>query len=139
MTDKELVDLMVAAPRAFAVTQPDTPKFNAKPGWALPPPAELILNGVPASHVANEVIVLVEQKRDIEAQRDVLRLELDWLESMHTLHGAVEILYVVDGYQLTLTYDGAQVGEPVRGATLDEAIDNAIAAGWKPLSKGGTA
>lgn len=61
---------------------------------------------------------------------------LGWLESMHTLHGAVEILYVVDGYQLTLTCDDEPVGEPVHGATLNQAIDNAIAAGWKPLKKG---
>lgn len=64
---------------------------------------------------------------------------LEWLESMHTLHGAVEILYVVDGYQLTQTYDDAAVGKPVRGATLEKAIDKAIAAGWKPLTKGGAA
>lgn len=25
---------------------------------------------------------------------------LQWLESMHTLHGSVEILDVVDGYQI---------------------------------------
>jgi len=36
---------------------------------------------------------------------------LDWLEAKHTLHRAVEILYVVDGYEIALTYDG----EPLRG------------------------
>lgn len=85
MTDKELVDLMVAAPRDFSVIRPDAPQFNAKPGWALPPPAELILNGVPASHVANDVIALVEQKRTIEAQRDELLAALElctgWVEA----------------------------------------------------------
>lgn len=56
---------------------------------------------------------------------------IEWLEDMHTLHYCVEILYVVDGYQLQQTRDGSDVGEPVRGETLEKAIDAAIAAGWK--------
>lgn len=62
---------------------------------------------------------------------------MEWLEDMNTLHGTVEMLYVVDGYQLTYTYYDSQIGEPVHGATLAEAIDKAIAAGWKPMTRGG--
>lgn len=72
-------------------------------------------------------------------ERDELLAALEWLESMNTLHGTVEMLYVVDGYQLTYTYHDSQIGEPVHGATLVEAIGNAIAAGWQPLRKGGAA
>jgi hypothetical protein len=61
---------------------------------------------------------------------------IEWLEMMHTLHGAVEILYVVDGYQLTRTYDGSEVGKPIHGKSLAIAIDNAIIAGWKPIKNG---
>lgn len=61
---------------------------------------------------------------------------IQWLENMHTLHGAVEILYVVDGYQLTQTYDDSQIGEPVHSENLAGAIDKAIDAGWQPKTRG---
>ena len=53
---------------------------------------------------------------------------LDWLEANHTLHKAVEILYVVDGYEVTLMHeDGYTVLSPAfHGADLREAIDKAI-------------
>lgn len=60
---------------------------------------------------------------------------LQWLESMHTLHGAVEILYVVDGYQIQRTYDDSHVGEPIKADNLAECIDIAMKNGWKPLTK----
>lgn len=60
---------------------------------------------------------------------------IQWLEDMNTLHGAVEILYVVDGYQLMHTYDDSQVMREVHGNTLAQAIDNAINSGWQPLNR----
>ena len=62
-------------------------------------------------------------------------IRIEWLESMHTLHGAVEILYVVSGYQIQRTFDDSDVGEPIAADTLAEAIDMAIAAGWEPLMR----
>ncbi|QAY00275.1 hypothetical protein KGB42_gp65 [Salmonella phage Seszw_1] len=59
---------------------------------------------------------------------------LQWLESMHTLHGSVEILYVVDGYQIQRKFDDSEVGEPIKAETLEDCIDTAIASGWKPLT-----
>ena len=59
---------------------------------------------------------------------------LQWLESMHTLHGSVEILYVVDGYQIQRKFDDSEVGEPIKAETLEDCIDIAIASGWKPLT-----
>lgn len=60
--------------------------------------------------------------------------KIEWLESMHTLHGAIEILYVVSGYQIQRIFDGSDIGEPITAETLAEAIDMAIAAGWEPLT-----
>lgn len=59
---------------------------------------------------------------------------LQWLESMHTLHGYVEILYVVDGYQIQRKFDDSEVGEPIKAQTLEDCIDIALASGWKPLT-----
>lgn len=51
---------------------------------------------------------------------------LDWLESKHTLHNGVDILYVVDGYTIQDTYDSNPNGLIYHGETLRQAIDNAI-------------
>lgn len=54
-------------------------------------------------------------------------LRLQWLEDQHTLHKSVEILYVVDGYEVQHTYDGDPVGPAFHGETLSAAIDTARA------------
>lgn len=46
---------------------------------------------------------------------------LEWLEDNHTLHKAVEALYVVDGYEVSITYDGNVIKGPFRAETLREA------------------
>lgn len=53
---------------------------------------------------------------------------LDWLEAHHTLHRNVEILYVVDGYEVTVMHeDGVHELSPrAHGATLREAISAAM-------------
>lgn len=45
---------------------------------------------------------------------------IDWLERMHNLHTQVEALYVVDGYLVSLTWDGYPVHE-FKGETLRDA------------------
>lgn len=55
--------------------------------------------------------------------------KIEWLESMNTLHNTVEMLYVINGYLLTHTYDGCPLAK-VHGKTLSEAIDKAMKAGW---------
>ena len=62
-----------------------------------------------------------------ELARDKERI--DWIEQQHTLHKAVEFLYVVDGYQAQPTCDGDPVGDALHGETLRGAIDAARAAG----------
>lgn len=52
---------------------------------------------------------------------------IDWLEQQSTLHQQVEILYVVDGFQVMLTYDGFPItGKEWRGETLREAFAKAL-------------
>lgn len=60
--------------------------------------------------------------------------KIEWLESMYTLHGKVEILYVVDGYQIQRTYDDSYVGEPIKADTLTDCIELAMAESWQPLT-----
>lgn len=50
---------------------------------------------------------------------------IDWLERMHNLHTQVEALYVVDGYQVSLTWDGEALHE-FNGDTLREAYSAAM-------------
>ena len=52
---------------------------------------------------------------------------IDWLENMHNLHTKVEAFYVVDGYVVSLTWDGEPLHE-FKGETLREAYSTAIAA-----------
>lgn len=46
-----------------------------------------------------------------------------WLEDRHTLHQQVEILYTVDGYDVSITWDSDAYAGPYHGETLAEAID----------------
>lgn len=51
---------------------------------------------------------------------------LDWLERNHTLHIAVEAVYVVDGYQVEITHDGGRIAGPWHAPTLREAYMEAM-------------
>lgn len=50
---------------------------------------------------------------------------IEWLESKLTLHTGVELLYVVDGYQVTVTAMDGRVAQDFQAETLDEAITKA--------------
>ena len=52
---------------------------------------------------------------------------LNWMEKNHTLHRCVEILYVVDGYEVQITHDDFPVGPAYSGETMRAAIDAAMA------------
>ena len=60
------------------------------------------------------------------ASKDASRLK--WLEDQNTLHQRVDILYVVDGYEVQVMHeDGVtELSEKHHGATLGEAIDAAM-------------
>lgn len=64
------------------------------------------------------------QAVEIEAlRRDAERL--DWYESQHTLHYWLELLYVVDGYELSRSRDG-NIQWAVQADNLRAAIDAAL-------------
>lgn len=74
MTDKELVDLMIAAPHNFTIIKP-LPRAECSDcvrGYVLDPLPDLELNGVNIRNVASDVIALVEQKRATDAQHNEL-------------------------------------------------------------------
>lgn len=52
--------------------------------------------------------------------------QINWLEEMHTLHRGVEILYVVIGYEVTITRDDSPISPKYFGETLSEALNKAI-------------
>jgi hypothetical protein len=75
--------------------------------------------------ILNHIDALTRE-RD-EARKDTARL--NWLESAHTLQNNVEILYVVDGYNVdVMHHNGATCHQSLHGATLREALDFARAA-----------
>lgn len=51
---------------------------------------------------------------------------LEFLESWTTLHYSVEMLYVVDGYTIVITYDGNHKHGPYKGENLREALAEAV-------------
>jgi hypothetical protein len=52
---------------------------------------------------------------------------IEWLERMHTLHFAVEALYAVDGYEVSITCDGNPLWT-FRAETLKQAYAAAMTA-----------
>lgn len=74
-----------------------------------------------------QLLVARREVADLRTQLDEAckdRERLDWYEEQHTLHGAVESLYVVNGYVVNVTHDGKPTGEHW-GETLRAAIDQA--------------
>lgn len=53
--------------------------------------------------------------------------KLEWLQKANTLHRQVNILYVVDGYEVTVTWDENAISEAFHGQTVEEAIEKAMA------------
>lgn len=59
---------------------------------------------------------------------------VEWLESMHTLHNEIEVLYVVTGFRLTHIYHDCEIAS-VEGETLEQAIDHAMSLKWEPCKR----
>lgn len=47
---------------------------------------------------------------------------LDFIDRNTTLHKQVELLYVVDGYEASVTYDGTPLSPVYKGATVRDAL-----------------
>jgi hypothetical protein len=52
---------------------------------------------------------------------------IDWLQRHTTLHRDVELAYVVDGYEVTITHDCVPIAGPWRGKDLRSALTLAMA------------
>ena len=52
--------------------------------------------------------------------------KIEWLQKANTLHRQVDILYVVDGYQVTVLWDESPISEAFHGETLDKALEAAM-------------
>lgn len=72
-------------------------------------------------------IVNEEWLLKVVEQRDLAAAQVDWLQKVNTLHRKVDILYVVDGYEVTVTWDDNPVSEGFHGETVAEAISKAMA------------
>ena len=75
---------------------------------------------------------LIQQQ--MEAENAELRKDaIKWLEDNHTLHTSVEILYVVDGYEVTVMHENGvtPLSKTYHGETLLTAIDRARSANDK--------
>lgn len=59
---------------------------------------------------------------------------LDWLERSHTLHYTVEALYAVDGYVVSIMYDGAELAQ-FHQPTLREAYAKAMVWEFDPCTR----
>lgn len=73
----------------------------------------------------------VQELAAARAECDALRKCLTWLEDNHTLHRNVKILYVVDGYEVTLMDEDSftRISPTFRGDDLQSAIDAAMREG----------
>lgn len=63
---------------------------------------------------------------ELERQRDAAEARVEWLQKVNTLHRQADILYVVDGYEVTIVWDDYPISEGFHGATVAEAIDKAM-------------
>ena len=59
---------------------------------------------------------------DFDSDSDII----EWIEDNTTLHKQVECVYVVDGYEVSITYDDSIIKGPYFGDTLREAYYKAI-------------
>jgi hypothetical protein len=87
-----------------------------------------------AERLVERGIINLHYESDMEAFQAVIAAlrasaRMEWLEGKSTLHTSVEILYVVDGYEVVVLHeDGVtEVSPRFHGETLAAAIDKAIA------------
>jgi hypothetical protein len=66
---------------------------------------------------------------DYQEALDRADARMAWLEDKSTLHHRVEILYVVDGYEVTVVHENGvtELTPRFHGVSIGQAIDKAIA------------
>lgn len=97
-------------------------------------------DGLPTDWLKSNRIADCNSTNDLLRERDELRSEVsffkaqerdtitqvEWLQQANTMHRQVEMLYVVGGYDVTITWDGHAISEPFHGDTLSDAISKAM-------------
>jgi hypothetical protein len=78
-----------------------------------------------AMPVTGPTIVAMQASGDLLPPVEIEQIA--WLQKAHTLHRQVSMLYMVDGYEVTVTWDENPISEAFHGETLREAISNAMA------------
>jgi hypothetical protein len=73
----------------------------------------------------NESVLL--PMRHVEVLPPIEVEQIAWLQKANKLHRQVEILYVVDGYTVTVTWDEQPISPDFHGETLREALSKAMA------------
>lgn len=73
------------------------------------------------------MIVSVQPSQSFELMPPIEVEQIAWLQKAHTLHRQVSMLYVVDGYEVTVEWDENPISEAFHGETLREAISKAMA------------
>lgn len=75
----------------------------------------------------NDGAVNLEHFDDMLGRRKMTYYDkIEWLQKANTLHRQVDILYVVDGYDVTLMWDENPISEAFHGETLDKALEAAM-------------
>lgn len=108
--------------------------FEREPNAVMWPNGIALRHGEIAAVLRHHALPVADRIRELEAQQEarIRELEgdakrLDWLEEKHTLHDSVEILYVVDGYNVdVMIHDGSTCHSSSHGATLRAALDHAM-------------
>lgn len=70
--------------------------------------------------------VIAEALSRKEVRRTNYYDKIEWLQKANTLHRQADILYVVDGYDVTITWDENPISEAFHGGTLDKALEAAM-------------
>ncbi len=79
------------------------------------------------SKVRRSITCLESAYEDVLERAQKAEALVAWMQKVSTLHRSIDILYVVDGYEVTILWDDHPISESFRGETLEQAIDKAMA------------
>jgi len=84
----------------------------------------------PASEARDSLPTSVSKEGELLVRKKFTDAEmLDYLERHHTLHKKIDFLYVVDGYQATVTWDDEPISQAYKGASIREALNELMQSG----------
>lgn len=78
----------------------------------------------PTAQPGKSVAASVLREGELVARKSFTDTEmLDYLQRHHTLHKKVDFLYVVDGYEVSVTWDDEPISPTYKGSTLRESLE----------------